>query len=113
MKRMYFFILTLITTAFVIGLALLKVNEACSNELFSIPANIQPYVDYAVEYGAMTLLCLFAFGGLAGKIIKFIVIILIVLAIVVFIIATAVPEWLSGLFDGGEAVIKLFTNMLM
>lgn len=117
MKKMYFFVLTLITTAFVLGLALLKVNEACSNELFSIPANLQPYVDYAVDYGAMTLLCLFAFGGLAGKIVKLIVIILIVLAIVVFIIATAVPQWLQGLFGGGEAggeaVVKLFTSMLM
>lgn len=114
MKKVYFFVLTLITTAFVIGLALLKVNEACSNELFSIPEKFQPYVDYAVDYGAMTLLCLFAFGGLAGKIIKFIVIILIVLAIVLFIIATLMPEWISGLFGSGEgeAVVRLFTSML-
>ena len=113
MKKTYFFILTLITTAYVIGLALLTVNEACSNSLFSIPANIQPYVDYAVEYGAMTLLCLFAFGGLAGKILKFIIVFLIVIAIVIFIIATAVPEWLAGLFDGGEVVVRLFTVMRM
>ncbi len=113
MKKLYFFILTLITTAFVIGLALLKVNEACSNELFSISANVQPYVDFAVEYGAMTLLCLFAFGGLAGKIIKIILIILIILAIVVFIIATVVPDWIGSLFNGGEAIIKIFTDMFI
>ena len=108
MKKMYFFVLTLITTAFVLGLALLKVNEACGNTLFAIPEAYQKYVDFGVEYGAMTLLCLFAFGGLAGKIVKFIVIILVVLAIIVFIIATAAPSWISGLFGGGtEAIIGL------
>lgn len=107
MKKMYFFVLTLITTAFVLGLALLKVNEACGNTMFSIPLEFQKYVDYAVEYGAMTLLCLFAFGGLAGKIIKFIVIALIVIAIVVFIIATAAPNWIQGIFGGGQAFVGL------
>ena len=53
MKKVYFFVLTLITTAFVLGLALLKVNEACGNTLFAIPLEYQKYVDYAVEYGAM------------------------------------------------------------
>ena len=110
MKRVYFFILTLITTAFVIGLAMLKVNEACGNTLFSIPENLQPYVDYAVEYGAMTLLCLFAFGGLAGKIIKFIIIFLIVIAIIIFIIATAAPAFLQNLFGGGAKELITLLN---
>ncbi len=115
MKKLYFFVLTLITTAFVLGLALLKVNEACDNTLFSIPENVQPYVDYAVDYGAMTLLCMFAFGGLAGKIIKFFVIILIVLAIVVFVVATMAPQWLQSLFNGTqgtEAVVKLLSTTI-
>ena len=75
MKKMYFFILTLITTAIVLGLALLKVNEVCGGELFTIPEQFEDYISYAKEYGAMTLLCLFAFGGLAGKVVKFVVII--------------------------------------
>ena len=111
MKKIYFFVLTLITTAFVIGLALLKVNESCNNTLFAIPTEFQPYVDYAVEYGAMTLLCLFAFGGLAGKIIKFIVIILIVLAIVVFIIATAAPAWLQSIFGGVQQAAQVMLSI--
>ncbi len=115
MKKVYFFILTLITTAFVLGLALLKVNEACDNTLFSIPTNLQPYVDYAVDYGAMTLLCLFAFGGLAGKIIKFFVILIIIFAILAFVVATMAPQWLQSLFngkEGAEAVVKLFQTCL-
>ena len=98
MKRMYFFVLTIITTVYVLGLALLKVNEACSNTLFAIPENLQKFVDYAVDYGAMTLLCLFAFGGLAGKFIKFIIAILIIIAIVIFIIATIAPQWIENIF---------------
>lgn len=113
MKRTYFFILTLITTAYVLGLAFLKVNEACSNSLFSIPTNLQPYVDYAVDYGAMTLLCLFAFGGLAGKIIKFIVIAVIVLAIILFIIATLAPQWIHNIFNGGAKEIVSFVVKLL
>ncbi len=109
MKKFYFFILTIITTVFVLGLALLKVNEACDNTLFLIPENMQPYVDYAVDYGAMTLLCMFAFGGLAGRIIKFIIVMFIILAIIVFVIATVAPQWIKSLFDGNntESVIGL------
>ena len=109
MKKTYFFVLTLITTAYVLGLALLKVNEACGNTLFAIPLEFQNYVNYAVEYGAMTLLCLFAFGGLAGKVLKFIIIILVIIAIVVFIIATCAPSWLQAIFGGAptEAIIGL------
>ena len=107
MKKMYFFVLTLITTVFVIGLALLKINEVCNNTLFVIPENLQKYVDFAVDYGAITLLCMFAFGGLAGKIIKIIVIIFIVIAIIIFIIAAAAPSWLQGIFGGAEAALSL------
>ncbi len=111
MKKLYFFILTLITTAFVLGLAMLKLNEAFDNTLFSIPENLQPYVDYAVDYGAMTLLCLFAFGGLAGKIIKIIVIVLIILAILIFVVATVAPAWLQSLFSGGGETEVAITIM--
>ena len=101
MKKTYFFVLTLITTAFVLGLAMLKVNEACNNSLFLIPVEFQKYVDFAVDYGAMTLLCLFAFGGLAGKIIKFFIAIIVILAIIIFIIATTAPNWIQAIFGGG------------
>ena len=108
MKKIYFFVLKIITTTFVIGLALLKMNEASGNVMFAIPPDLQKYVDFAVDYGAMTLLCLFAFGGLAGRIVKFIIGGLVVLAIIIFIIATAAPAWIAGLFGGGaEAVIGL------
>ncbi len=106
---MYFFVLTLITTAFVLGLALLKINEVAGGSLFSIPTEYQTYVDYAKEYGAMTLLCCFAFGGLAGKVVKVIVVILLILAILVFVIATFAPQWISNLFGGGKSIITLFS----
>ena len=56
MKKMYFFVLTLITTAFVLGLALLKVNEACSNELFSIPANFSGEILHDIVFFLFELL---------------------------------------------------------
>ena len=99
MKQEYFFVLTIITTAFVLGLALLKVNEIADGSLFVIPTEYQKYVDYAVEYGAMTLLCCFAFGGLAGKVVKIIVGILLLIAIAVFVIAIVAPQWIKGLFN--------------
>ena len=109
MKQMYFFVLTLITTAFVLGLALLKINDVAGGTIFSIPTEYQTYVNYAKEYGAMTLLCCFAFGGLAGKVVKVIVVILLILAILVFVIATFAPQWISNLFGGGKSIITLFS----
>lgn len=111
MKKMYFFVLTIITTVFVLGLAALKVNEVFNNSLFVIPENLQTYVDYAVEYGAMTLLCMFAFGGLAGKVVKVILIIFLIIAIVIFVIATAAPDWIKNIFVKPEAVVS-FVKML-
>ena len=105
MKQTYFFVLTIITTVFVLGLAALKVNEACSNALFSIPENLQTYVNYARDYGAMTLLCLFAFGGLAGKVVKIVFGILILIAIVCFIIATVAPQVFHNIFSGSAPSI--------
>ena len=105
MKKIYFFVLTIITTAFVIGLALLKMNEASGNTMFAIAPEAQKYIDFAVDYGAMTLLCMFAFGGLAGRIVKFIIGGFVILAIVIFIIATAAPSWIAGLFGGGAPAI--------
>lgn len=107
-KRLYFWILTLVTTAFVIGMALLKINEVCNNTLFSIPTEYQKFVDYAVDYGAMTLLCMFAFGGLAGKIVKFIIIGILILVLIVFIIAAAAPAWIQGIFGGGAETTASF-----
>ncbi len=108
MKKTYFFVLTVITTAFVLGLAALKINEACNNTLFSIPTEYQKYVDFARDYGAMTLLCLFAFGGLAGKAIKIVFGILIILAIVIFIVAAAAPQFFHNIFNGSpEAIVRL------
>ena len=101
MKKIYFFVLTIITTAFVIGLALLKMNEASGNTMFAISPDAQKYIDFAVDYGAMTLLCMFAFGGLAGKFLKFIIGGFVFLAIIIFIIATAAPSWIAGIFGGG------------
>ncbi|MBO5884733.1 MAG: hypothetical protein J6Q51_02955 [Clostridia bacterium] len=101
-KKLYFWILTLITTAFVIGLALLKINEVCNNSLFLIPTEYQKFVDYAVDYGAMTLLCMFAFGGLAGRVIRFIIIGILVIVLIIFIIAAAAPTWLQSIFGGGQ-----------
>lgn len=106
-KKLYFWILTLVTTVFVIGLALLKINEVCGNSLFSIPTEYQKIVDYIVDYGAMVLLCMFAFGGLAGRIVKFIVIFVLVIALIIFIIAAAAPTWLQGIFGGGAEAIFL------
>ena len=105
MKQTYFFILTIITTAFVLGLAMLKINEACGNSLFSIPEQFAPYVNYAVDYGAMTLLCLFAFGGLAGKVVKVILGILIILAIVGFVIATVAPQIFHNIATGSAQIL--------
>ena len=107
MKKIYFFVLTIITTAFVIGLALLKMNEATNNTMFAIAPEAQKYIDFAVDYGAMTLLCMFAFGGLAGRIVKFIVIFVLVIALIIFIIAAAAPTWLQGIFGGGAEAIFL------
>jgi hypothetical protein len=109
MKQTYLFILTVITTAFVLGLAMLKINEACGNSLFSIPEQFAPYVNYAVDYGAMTLLCLFAFGGLAGKVVKVILGILIILAIVGFVIATVAPQIFHNIATGSA---QIFANLL-
>lgn len=109
MKQTYLFILTVITTAFVLGLAMLKINEACGNSLFSIPEQFAPYVNYAVDYGAMTLLCLFAFGGLAGKVVKVILGILIILAIVGFVIATVAPQIFHNITTGSA---QIFANLL-
>ena len=86
MKKTYFFVLTIITTAFVLGLAALKINDACGGTLFNID-EYATYVNFAKDYGAMTLLCLFAFGGLAGKVVKIVFGILIILAILIFIIS--------------------------
>ena len=107
LKSLYFAVLTLITTVFVIGLALLKINEVCGNTLFLIPVDIQKYVDFAVEYGAMILLCMFAFGGLAAKFVKIIVAIILIMVLIVFIIAAAAPNWLQGIFGGSEAIFLL------
>ena len=105
MKQTYFFVLTIITTAFVLGLAALKINGACGNSLFSIPEQFIPYVNYAVDYGAMTLLCLFAFGGLAGKVIKVVFGILIILAIVGFVLATVAPQIFHDVATGSAQVM--------
>ena len=105
MKQTYFFVLTVITTAFVLGLALLKINGACGNSLFSIPDQYAPYVNYAVDYGAMTLLCLFAFGGLAGKLVKVVFGLLIILAIVGFVLATVAPQVFHNIATGSAQVV--------
>ncbi len=107
MKQMYFFVLSIITTAFVIGLALLKVNDVVGGTLFSIPTEYQKYVDYAVQYGALTLLCCYAFGGLAGKVIKIIIGILLLLAIALFTIAIVAPQWIQGIFGGSKGIISI------
>lgn len=108
MKKVYFFVLTLITTAFVLGLALLKVNEVCGGELFTIPEQFEDYVNYAKEYGAMTLLCLFAFGGLAGKILKVIIIILIIVAILLIVLSTFASSWLKNIFSKGAKAVLMY-----
>ena len=108
MKQVYFFVLSIITTAFVIGLALLKVNEVAGGALFTIPTEYQKYVDYALQYGALTLLCCYAFGGLAGKVIKIVIGIVLLIAIALFTIAIVAPQWIQGMFGGAKGIITIF-----
>ena len=110
MKKAYFFVLTVLTTIFVIGLAVLKVNEVCGNALFAFSESAQYWVNLIADYGALILLCMFAFGGLAGKVIKFILIAVIILALLIFILTLVAPGLFQGIFGNGQAFANVLTK---
>lgn len=100
MKAFYYFVLSILTAALMLLFALLKINE------ITPVVDLTPYqyyVDLATEYGCITLLCLFAFGGFIGRTIRAIFGFIIILALLIIIVTTFFPSWIQSILGGGTA----------
>ncbi len=104
MKKVYDLVLTLLTIAMLALLTFSKLNETGN---WVDLTQYQKFIKYISEYGPIVLLCLFAFGGLIGKVlISKIIFIIILILLVVFTISMFAPDWLVSVFGGGAGFFK-------
>ena len=105
MKKSFNLLLTVITIIMLIFISFAKLNEATNWVDFG---DMQWLVDAICAYGPLLLLCLYAFQSIIISKILFVVI------VILLIVATAcmfAPDWLSSIFNGGEAAFKLFLGL--
>ena len=95
MKKMYHFVLTILTIAM---LAILTFNKLNQFGNWVDLSQFQVALDYLWSYGPIVLLCLFAFGSLFGKIMSKILFVLITLLLVVFSLTIFAPELIASIF---------------
>ena len=95
MKQIYNFVLTILTIAMLALLTFAKLNESGNWVDLS---NYQTAINYIADYGPMVLLCLFAFGGLIGKIlVSKIFFVVILLLLIIFTVSMFAPEWIVSI----------------
>ncbi len=109
MKKFINIILTILTIAMLAFLTFAKINESAHWVDLSAYTDI---ISVISSYGPIVLLCMYAFGGLFGKVMSKILFIVILLLLIVFTIAMFAPNWISSIFNKGEGVIKLCVSML-
>ncbi len=99
MKKIYYLVLTLLTIAMLALLTFARLNETGGW------VDLTPYavaIGYISEYGPMVLLCLFAFGGLIGKVLlSKIFFVLILILLVVFTVAIFAPDFIVNIIGKG------------
>jgi len=96
MKKVFNLILTGLTIAMLAIMIFTSLNE---NAQWVDLSQYKVVIDYITKYGPMILLCLFAFGGLLGKmLLGRILFIVILVLLVIFTISTFAPEWITSIF---------------
>ena len=100
MKKWYNFTLTILTVAMLVLVTFNKLNQIGN---WVDMSSYQVVVSAIWEYGPIVLLCMFAFGGLFGKIMSKIFGVIIVILLIVFTICMFAPEFVAGIFGASSA----------
>lgn len=101
-RKVYYFVLTLLTILMLLLLVFSKVNEVTN---WVDMSKYEKVVGYVSLYGPILLLCLFAFGSLFGKLMSKILFILILLLLVAFSITLFAPDLISKIFKPASEAI--------
>lgn len=103
MKKWYHIVLSILTIAM---LALVTFNKLNQFGNWVDLSNYQTTIDAIWSYGPIVLVCLFAFGGLFGKIMSKVLGIVIFVLLILFTICMFAPDFVAGLFGTASAFIS-------
>ena len=95
-KKIYYFVLSVLTVAL---LALMTFERLNAIGNWVDLTQYSKIIGYITAWGPMTLLCLFAFGSLFGRLLSKIIFVLLIILLAVFTISIFAPELITNIIS--------------